>query len=89
MLVVSGFALNLLLIAGWIDDLTTRNVIALWVPAAVVVAAGLGARRARAIGVAAAVALCVIGIVATVGVDVNRSFQRPFACAGWGGRPAT
>jgi hypothetical protein len=74
---LSGFVLNLLLIAVGIDDLISRNVIALWVPAALVVSAGLGARRAGLIGLVATVALCVIGIVAAIGVDVDRSFQRP------------
>jgi hypothetical protein len=74
---VSGMVLNLVLIAGGIDDLITRNVIALWVPAALVLAAGLGARRARAIGIVATLALCAIGIVAAVGVAVERKFQRP------------
>jgi hypothetical protein len=69
--------LNLVLIAGGIDDLITRNVIALWVPAALVLAAGLGARRARATGIVAALALCAIGIVAAVSVAVERKFQRP------------
>ena len=46
-LVVGGLALNLVLIVGGVDDLITRNVIALWLPAALVVAAGLGAPRGR------------------------------------------
>ncbi len=74
---VAGLVLNLVLIAGGIDDLITRNVIALWVPAAMVVAAGLGARRTGMLGVAAATVLCVTGVVAAVGVATNRSFQRP------------
>ncbi|MBV8988851.1 MAG: glycosyltransferase family 39 protein [Solirubrobacterales bacterium] len=74
---ISGLLLNLLLIAGGVDDLITRNVIALWLPAALLIAGGLGARRAALLGVAAAAVLCVIGIVAVVGVATNRDFQRP------------
>jgi hypothetical protein len=76
---LGGFVLNLLLIAVGIDDLISRNVIALWVPAAVVVAAGLSARRAGVIGIGATVALFVISVVAAIGVDVDveRKFQRP------------
>ena len=76
---VSGFALNLLLIAGGIDDLITRNVLALWPPAAIVVAAGLGRlpRRRWATGVAGAAAICVTGVIAVIGVAVDRDFQRP------------
>jgi mannosyltransferase len=74
---ISGFVLNLLLIAVGIDDLISRNLIALWIPGAVVVAAGLGARRAGLLGVAAAVALCATGVVAAIGVASQRKFQRP------------
>jgi mannosyltransferase len=76
-LVVAGLALNLALIAAGVDDLITRNLIALWPPAAMLVAAGLGARRAGLLGVAAATVLCATGVVAAVGVATNRSFQRP------------
>jgi hypothetical protein len=74
---VAGLALNLVLVAGGIDDLITRNLLALWLPAALVVAAGLGARRAGWAGLAGAAALCAIGVVATIGVDTTRSLQRP------------
>jgi mannosyltransferase len=74
---VAGFVLNLLMIGGGIDDLITRNILALWPPAAIVVAAGLGARRAGWIGVVTAAAVCITGIVAVVGVDTTRGYQRP------------
>jgi mannosyltransferase len=76
-LTLGGLVLNLVLVAVGIDDLITRNVIALWVPGAMLVAAGLGVRRAGAIGLVGAATLCAIGIVATVGVATNRNFQRP------------
>jgi mannosyltransferase len=76
-LVAVGLVLNLLLIAVGIDDLITRNIIALWLPAALLVAGGLGARRAGMLGIAGALTLCVIGVVATLGVAFNRDFQRP------------
>jgi mannosyltransferase len=76
-LAVGGFALGLLMIAGGIDNVITRNMIALWLPAALVVAAGLGARRAGVLGILAAAALCATGIVAAVGVAADRNFQRP------------
>jgi hypothetical protein len=76
-LVVAGLVLNLLLIAGGIDDLITRNVLALWPLAAVFAAGGLGARRAGVLGLGAAVLLCAIGVVATVAVATDRNFQRP------------
>jgi mannosyltransferase len=76
-LAVAGFVINLLLIAGGVDDLITRNLLALWPPAAILVACGLGARRAGWIGSAAVVALCVTGIVAVLGVALDRRFERP------------
>jgi Dolichyl-phosphate-mannose-protein mannosyltransferase len=76
-LVLAGFVLNLLLIVGGVDDLITRNVLALWPLAVVLVAGGLGARRAGALGVGATVLLCAIGVFATVSVATDRSFQRP------------
>jgi hypothetical protein len=53
-------------------------VIALWLPAAVLVAAGLSIRgRAAAAGLALAAVLCGIGVAAAVGVALNRNYQRP------------
>jgi len=76
-LAVGGLVLNLLLVAAGIDDLITRNVIALWMPAALLVAGGLGARRAGLLGVAVAAVLCTTGIVAAIGVAADRNLQRP------------
>jgi 4-amino-4-deoxy-L-arabinose transferase-like glycosyltransferase len=76
-LALSGLILNLLLVAVGIDDLLTRNVLALWMPAALLVTGGFAASRARLIGGLAAAALCMIGIVAAVGVARNRNLQRP------------
>ncbi len=76
-LAIGGLLLNLVLVAGGIDDLISRNVIALWVPAAMLVAGGLAAHRARLVGVAGALALCGVGVIAAVGVATNRAFQRP------------
>ncbi|HZU39469.1 MAG TPA: hypothetical protein VE992_00375, partial [Solirubrobacteraceae bacterium] len=76
-LALGGLVLNLVLIAGGVDDLLTRNLIALWLPAALAVSAGLGARRTGVGGLLAAAALCAIGITSAVAVDVNRDYQRP------------
>jgi len=87
-----GLIINLILVGGGIDDLITRNVIALWVPAAVCVAGGLAAARARVAGIAVTVALCGIGVLGAGAVAFNRNYQRP----DWrgvadvlGARPAT
>ena len=78
-LAVGALVLNLALVALGIDDLITRNVIVIWLPAALMVAGGLGAGRGRAgvLGIVAAVALCAIGIFAAVGVASDRNLQRP------------
>ncbi len=76
-LAAGGLLLNLVLVAGGVDDLITRNVIVLWLPAAVMLAGGLGARRAGLLGVAGAAVLCATGIVAAVGVATERNLQRP------------
>ena len=76
-LALGGFAFTLVLIVAGFDDLITRNIIALWLPAAIVVSAGLAAPAARRVGVAAAAVLCAIGLVATIGIAANRALQRP------------
>jgi hypothetical protein len=78
-LAVGGFALGLVLILAGFDVLITRNLIELWLPAAIVVAAGCAAAsgvRAR-IGLATAGALCAIGLAAAIAVGVSPSMQRP------------
>lgn len=75
--VLAGFALGLLLILVGVDEVITRNVIVLLIPLIVLIAAGLGARRAGAFGWLGAGALCVVGAVAAISVSVDRHFQRP------------
>jgi hypothetical protein len=74
---LAGLVLCLLLVAGGIDDLITRNVITLWMPAAVALAGGLAASRAQRLGVALTAALCALGLVSSGAVAFNRSLQRP------------
>ena len=76
-LALSGFVLSLLLVAVGFDDLITRNILALWLPAAVLIAGGLALPRARVAGVVIAAGLCAIGVFATVGIAADRSLQRP------------
>jgi 4-amino-4-deoxy-L-arabinose transferase-like glycosyltransferase len=90
-LAVAGLVLNLLVIAGGIDDLITRNVMALWMPAAVAVAAGMAVPRPRWLGGAAALVLCGCGVVAAVGVATSRGLERPdwrVVARALGARPA-
>jgi hypothetical protein len=76
-IMASGLILSVLIVFAGTDDLLTRNVLALWLPAALLVVAGLGTRRARILGLAAACALCATGVVAAVGVAADRGVQRP------------
>jgi mannosyltransferase len=76
-LALGGLLLNLALIAGGVDDLITRNLLALWPAAALAVAAGLATPRATLIGVWITSALCVIGVAGAVAVHENRDYQRP------------
>jgi mannosyltransferase len=78
LILLAGAVLNVLLIAVGIDNLISRNVIVLWLPAAVLVAAGLAIRgRAAIAGLALAAALCGIGVAAAIGVALDRNYQRP------------
>jgi len=78
-LAISGFGLALLLIVVGFDDLITRNLIELWLPAAIVVAAGCAAPStvAARVGTLVAVALCAIGLTAAIAIAVTPSMQRP------------
>ena len=73
----SGFVLSLAFIAAGSDALITRNIIGLWLPAAIAVAAGLALARPWLLGALAAAALCGIGVAAAVGVATDYNFQRP------------
>jgi mannosyltransferase len=77
-LAVGGLALAVLLAAVGFDDLLTRNLIELWLPAAIAVSGGLAAVRVPRIAAAAVAAgLCAVGLVAVVGVATDHRFQRP------------
>jgi mannosyltransferase len=74
---VAGLIINLIVVAGGVDDLITRNVISLWMPAAIAVSGGLAATRPRLVGLAATAVLCGIGVATAGAVDFDRSLQRP------------
>jgi 4-amino-4-deoxy-L-arabinose transferase-like glycosyltransferase len=74
-LALTGLVLNLLIIAAGVDDLLTRNLLALWLPCALTVTVGL--RRGGLAGVLATVALCAVGLTGAIAVDVDRAYQRP------------
>ncbi len=74
---LAGFIISLALVVVGFDDLLTRNLLAIWAPAALLVAGGLAARRATTLGVLATVALCAIGLTSALGVAFDRNLERP------------
>jgi hypothetical protein len=76
-LVVAGLVISLVLVAVGVDELITRNTIVLLIPAIVLVAGGLGARRAGALGLFGVATLCTIGLIATIDVATNPALERP------------
>ena len=77
LLAIGGFALEMAVVAAGGDTLLTRNLLALWLPAAIALAAGVGAARAGRLGVAITAALCAVGLAATVSVATDTTLQRP------------
>lgn len=73
-LALAGFLLSAL--PGH-STLLARNLLPIWLPAAIFFGAGLGAAHARLTGIAATAALCAIGIAGVVSVDTTDAFQRP------------
>lgn len=76
-LAAGGLLLGLGLVLAGVDDVITRNLIVLLIPLIVLLAGGLGVRRAGALGVIGAATLCTIGLVAAIGVAVDPNLQRP------------
>ena len=69
--------LAFLLVAGGFDNLLTRNMLPIWMAAAVAVAAGFAARRRALVGLFAAAALCGMGVASTIAIASDRNYQRP------------
>jgi mannosyltransferase len=59
-----------------IDVFTSRNAIVAWVPAAMVVASGFGARRAGRWGAGLLLALVAVWLIVIIGVAANPRYQR-------------
>jgi 4-amino-4-deoxy-L-arabinose transferase-like glycosyltransferase len=74
---LGGFAVVMLVDAAGSDTLLTRNLLALWLPLAILVAAGLGGARAGRVGVGITALLCAIGLTATISVASVGTLQRP------------
>ena len=73
-LALGGFVLSA--VVGH-NTFLARNLLPVWLPAAMFIAGGFGAARAKLVGIAATVVLCAIGAFAVVSVDATPAFQRP------------
>jgi mannosyltransferase len=74
---VTGLALPLLLaLAHVIDVFDGRNVIAAWVPVAVLVATGVGVARAPRAGALLGAGLCAVSLAVVVSVNALPAYQR-------------
>jgi hypothetical protein len=58
------------------DFVLARNAIGAWIPMAVVLGAGLGARRAGALGIALAAGLCALSLACVIAVFTTPEYQR-------------
>jgi Dolichyl-phosphate-mannose-protein mannosyltransferase len=58
------------------DIFDGRNVIAAWVPCALVVAAGLGATDAQRAGIAVGAGICLMSVLVILGIDTQPAYQR-------------
>jgi mannosyltransferase len=66
----------LLAVTHLVDVFNGRNVTATWIPCAIVVAAGLGARRAGRAGALIGGALCLLSLLVVVAVNAVPGYQR-------------
>jgi mannosyltransferase len=75
---LGGFALILVVDAAGSDTILTRNLLALWLPLAMLVAAGaLSTARFWRVGAAITALLCAIGLAATISVATTGTLERP------------
>jgi hypothetical protein len=72
----AGLAMPLLLKVVGLDYLAAYNLQLLWLPVAIVVAAGFGARAAGWLGIAGAAGLCAIGVAVVLKVATDERLHR-------------
>ena len=76
-LALGGLLLGLAFAAAGSDALITRNLVGLWMPAAVAVAGGLALSRPAWPGLVLTGLLCTIGVTVALGVSLSTDLQRP------------
>jgi mannosyltransferase len=72
-----GLALAGLAVLVGIDYFLARGLLPIWLPLVIVLSIGFGTRRAGWGGTAAAIALCLAGLVITAVTTTDRGLQRP------------
>jgi mannosyltransferase len=75
-LAAAGIAVPLVLAVAGADYLLTRNLIAAWIPLALLAAAGFGARSGGRLAVGALTALCTLSAAVVAAVAVEPRFHR-------------
>ena len=73
---VPALAIPLVLAVIGLDYLIARNVVMAWVPVAIVLAAGLGARGAGRVGIATTAVLCALSLLVVVAGATSAEYQR-------------
>jgi hypothetical protein len=68
--------LPLVLKVAGLDYFAAYNLQAIWIPLAIALAAGLGARAAGRLGLGLAAALCAVFVATVIEVDANPTLQR-------------
>jgi 4-amino-4-deoxy-L-arabinose transferase-like glycosyltransferase len=74
---LAGLVIVLLVAAAGNDTILARNLLALWLPLAMLVAAGLCAGRVWRVGAMVTTLLCAIGLTATISVATTGTLERP------------
>jgi hypothetical protein len=74
---LGGLLISLALVVAGFDDLLTRNLLAIWAPAALLVGGGLATDRARRLGSVGAIVLCATGVATAGAVAFDRNLERP------------
>lgn len=76
-ILLSGFALALLAALAGQDFIVSRNLLVLWIPFAIGLAALLGSEAVGRLGVAAAAGLCLVGLALAIWTAATPEAQRP------------
>ncbi|HEY2600682.1 MAG TPA: glycosyltransferase family 39 protein [Thermoleophilaceae bacterium] len=73
---LTGVGVPLILAIAGADYFDTRNLLAAWLPLMLVLAVGLGSRRAGRTGLVATLGLCAVGLFVSIAVWANPAYQR-------------